>query len=86
MTRLRTLRRSAVREKALKLTDLQRTTEWEAKLAAEAERNKIQVQKAGGFVKARYKGRRTFVLAFDERQALERLKTWDNGGTRERTT
>lgn len=83
---LRTSKR-AERERAVKLADLQRAAERKTKLTAEqTERNRVQVQKAGGLVKARYKGRRTFVFASDEGQALERLKMWDNnGGTRERT-
>jgi hypothetical protein len=40
---------------------------------------KVIFTKAGGMVRARYEGRKTFVFGFDERHASNRLKTWDGG-------
>jgi hypothetical protein len=34
----------------------------------------VQIQRAGGFVKARYKGASNFVFGVDKAEALERLK------------
>jgi cytidylate kinase len=47
---------------------------------------KVITSRAGGFVTARYEGRRAFVFGFDERHALSRLKTWDNGGSYEQNS
>ena len=40
---------------------------------------KIVISKAGGFVRARYAGRKTFVFGFDAKHAMSRLKCWDGG-------
>jgi hypothetical protein len=40
---------------------------------------KITLSKAGGFIKARYEGRKAYVFGFDEKQARQRLKMWDGG-------
>jgi hypothetical protein len=44
---------------------------------------KVITNKAGGFVTARYEGRRAFVFASDIEAARKRLKCWDNGGNYE---
>jgi hypothetical protein len=41
---------------------------------------KVITGRAGGFVTARYEGRRAFVFASDIEAARKRLKYWDNGG------
>jgi hypothetical protein len=38
---------------------------------------RVLISRAGDMVKARYEGRRTFVLGYDARHATSRLKTWD---------
>jgi hypothetical protein len=40
---------------------------------------KIVFRKAGGMIKARYGGRKTFVFGYDERHAVSRLKYWNMG-------
>ena len=41
---------------------------------------KVIVQRAGGLVKARYEGRKSFVFGVNEKHATKRLKTWDGAG------
>ena len=48
-------------------------------LAPITQSRKIVITKAGEYVRARYEGRKTFVIGFDERIAVSRLKTWDGG-------
>ncbi len=38
---------------------------------------KVVISKAGGFVKARWGGRRSFVLGETPEQAIKRLKNWN---------
>jgi hypothetical protein len=37
---------------------------------------KIQFEKAGSHVRARYQGEKTFVIGYDKLDATSRLKTW----------
>ena len=71
--RLRTLRRAAQRAELIDLS-----TFVEDVLAPIVKRRKVLVTKAGGFTKARYEGRASFVFGVDERDARSRLKTWDS--------
>ena len=41
---------------------------------------KIQVQKAGGFVKARFAGHEEFTFGFTKEGAIKRLKYWERTG------
>ena len=38
---------------------------------------KVVITKAGGFVRARYEGRRSFVFAATRQQAIRNLKYWE---------
>jgi hypothetical protein len=68
--RLRTLRKLAAKQQTFERV-------IDEVFAPITRNRKVVITKAGGFVRARYEGRRTYVFGSDVRHATSRLKTWD---------